>query len=397
MNPEEGKENEGSTVSKAGSTSLKCSVCALARSIDDLDQQALNCGNLLCTGCLRDDGDASDEMVCPSRKITKIDEGDADDTSQQSGTGKRTLDIDAASHRNDAVNKKVAPEIKRARKMNSLAASPLNVVGSRICVQHAQESAGVLCEDCGRGVCCLCMITTCKNHRLHAIEGIAHRILETRVASCLAAGVHCKSVIEESAFITKAHFSHLVDCEVERLKFAVNQVCSSEQIAAAASFEGMQVRINSASSSGGLGIAGGNASTLLLQALSSNYRQLGIDFEPELVASHAVHLGRLNILSFVSEEDNKLRQDALAVTSNSEEAFKLYSLAAGQGSAEGQVRLGGMHLNGLSVVRDNAEAFKLYSLAAGQGSAEAQVIMSASHLVHLGSAPSGNVGEGGPL
>ena len=59
MNPEEGKENEGSTVSKAGSTSLKCSVCALARSIDDLDQQALNCGNLLCTGCLRDDGDAS--------------------------------------------------------------------------------------------------------------------------------------------------------------------------------------------------------------------------------------------------------------------------------------------------------------------------------------------------
>jgi hypothetical protein len=31
-------------------------------------------------------------------------------------------------------------------------------------------------------------------------------------------------------------------------------------------------------------------------------------------------------------------------------------------------------------VRDNAEAFKLYSLAAGQGSAEGQVIMSASHL-----------------
>ena len=32
-----------------------------------------------------------------------------------------------------------------------------------------------------------------------------------------------------------------------------------------------------------------------------------------------------------------------------------------------------MHLNGLSVVRDNAEAFKLYSLAAEQGSAEGEV------------------------
>ena len=32
-----------------------------------------------------------------------------------------------------------------------------------------------------------------------------------------------------------------------------------------------------------------------------------------------------------------------------------------------------MHLNGLSVVRDNGEAFKLYSLAAEQGSAEGEV------------------------
>ena len=54
------------------------------------------------------------------------------------------------------------------------------------------------------------------------------------------------------------------------------------------------------------------------------------------------------------------------------EAVRLYSLAAAQGHADAQFYLGVMFENGRGVAQDDAEAVRLYSLAAAQGNAGAQ-------------------------
>jgi TPR repeat protein len=51
---------------------------------------------------------------------------------------------------------------------------------------------------------------------------------------------------------------------------------------------------------------------------------------------------------------------------------RLYRLAADQGHAFGQNRLGVMHENGTGVAKDSAEAARLYRLAADQGHADAR-------------------------
>lgn len=53
-------------------------------------------------------------------------------------------------------------------------------------------------------------------------------------------------------------------------------------------------------------------------------------------------------------------------------AIKWYRVAAANGSAEAQMRLGAMYAVGQGVIRDEGEAFKWYSLAAAQGYADAQ-------------------------
>ena len=54
------------------------------------------------------------------------------------------------------------------------------------------------------------------------------------------------------------------------------------------------------------------------------------------------------------------------------EAVQLYRLAAEQGVAGAQCRLGVMYAEGRGVARDDAEAVRWFRLAAGQGDAEAQ-------------------------
>ena len=54
------------------------------------------------------------------------------------------------------------------------------------------------------------------------------------------------------------------------------------------------------------------------------------------------------------------------------EAFQLYRLAAEQGVAGAQCRLGVMHAEGRGVVQDDKEAVRWFRLAAEQGDAEAQ-------------------------
>jgi TPR repeat protein len=54
------------------------------------------------------------------------------------------------------------------------------------------------------------------------------------------------------------------------------------------------------------------------------------------------------------------------------EAVRLYRLAADQGHAYAQNKLGNMFGNGRGVARDRTEAIRLYRLAAAQGHADAQ-------------------------
>jgi uncharacterized protein len=53
-------------------------------------------------------------------------------------------------------------------------------------------------------------------------------------------------------------------------------------------------------------------------------------------------------------------------------AIKSYRVAAANGSAQAEMKLGAMYAVGLGVIRDEGEAFRWYGLAAAQGYADAQ-------------------------
>ena len=61
-----------------------------------------------------------------------------------------------------------------------------------------------------------------------------------------------------------------------------------------------------------------------------------------------------------------------------------YRLAANQGHAEAQSKLGGMYGNGRGVIQDYQEASKWYRLAADQGHAEAQFKLGYMYLIGRG-------------
>jgi len=63
-----------------------------------------------------------------------------------------------------------------------------------------------------------------------------------------------------------------------------------------------------------------------------------------------------------------------------EEAVRLYRLAAEQGDANAQFRLGTMYRLGRGVAQDYVEAVRLYRLAAEQGHAGAQFRLGTMHL-----------------
>ena len=60
------------------------------------------------------------------------------------------------------------------------------------------------------------------------------------------------------------------------------------------------------------------------------------------------------------------------VVEDSKEAVKWYRLAAAQGDAWAQLKIGFMYQYGTGVVQDHKEAVKWYRLAAAQGDASAQ-------------------------
>ena len=61
------------------------------------------------------------------------------------------------------------------------------------------------------------------------------------------------------------------------------------------------------------------------------------------------------------------------------EAVRWYRLAADQGHADAQFKLGGMHADGRGVLKDAAEAVRWYRLAADQGDASAQHKLGVMH------------------
>jgi TPR repeat protein len=65
------------------------------------------------------------------------------------------------------------------------------------------------------------------------------------------------------------------------------------------------------------------------------------------------------------------------VAQDIEEAVRFYYLAAAQGHATAQFRLGAMFSEGLFVAQDKAEAERFYRLAAAQGHATAQLYLNA--------------------
>jgi hypothetical protein len=64
--------------------------------------------------------------------------------------------------------------------------------------------------------------------------------------------------------------------------------------------------------------------------------------------------------------------DGRRFAENEAEAVRLYRLAVAQGHAGAQNNLGCMFANGRGVVKNKAEAVRLYRLAADQGDADAQ-------------------------
>jgi hypothetical protein len=67
------------------------------------------------------------------------------------------------------------------------------------------------------------------------------------------------------------------------------------------------------------------------------------------------------------------------VAKDREEAVRLIRLAADQGHADAQVKLGEMFEYGEGVAKDGAEAIRLYHLAAEQG-----IFLAGVHLTRLG-------------
>lgn len=61
------------------------------------------------------------------------------------------------------------------------------------------------------------------------------------------------------------------------------------------------------------------------------------------------------------------------------EAVKWYTLAAEQGNAEAQLKLGEFYYKGQDVPKDNFEAIKWFRLAAAQGHAKAQFMLGTSY------------------
>jgi TPR repeat protein len=75
-------------------------------------------------------------------------------------------------------------------------------------------------------------------------------------------------------------------------------------------------------------------------------------------------------------------ENGSGVTQSDAEAVYWYRLAADQGNAFAQVKIGSMYAAGRGVAKDDAEAIRWYTLAAKQGNADAE-----DYLIDLGENP----------
>ena len=135
------------------------------------------------------------------------------------------------------------------------------------CSAHAHKQVDVLCLTCHRAVCSLCLVSTCKAHQTEAIEGIAVRCVQGRLAACDSAKQRFRTAVADAAKTAKAKMSAAIDGNAARLLKQGDVLWAAQCADVAASSGALQERVDAAFAAGSAGIAGGCGAEMLLHWL----------------------------------------------------------------------------------------------------------------------------------
>ena len=254
---------------------LGCAVCMEDFNDSDRAPRNLSCGHSSCTQCLTN-MNVWGTVVCPTcRVVTRLPSGGVPALSknfqlmytvtknqQLAATLKRPADDAGAALR---PSKRAS-----AASCGSVAAAPAPPACDACnCSAHAHKEVDVLCRTCHRAVCSLCLLSTCKSHQTEAIEGIAVRCVEGRLAACDGAKQRFQTAVADAAKSTKAKINAKIDADAARLLAQGDALWATQRAVVAASSVAVQGRVDAALAAGSAGIAGGQGAEMLLQVVRS--------------------------------------------------------------------------------------------------------------------------------